>query len=471
MFSGLSSLSPGNFFPSMSDIFPAYPPSGTELTPHSRAMQLADDAIAFEKENLTPPGGTSRQTPASAPFTSPAAPAEGRPVAAARRTLDFQATPQYASRHRATADVEHAANARTVPTADAATVRNARLGADDSRAARERADQASYMAHTVVDTALGRVQLEQGARFGLGEFEPAPDVDEYQYELEKFTEGLYDYSEDAAIETALNVEFPLSRPVPDAPMTVARPSPTTPGGITPGMLARAHAPPAILGTTSSHFSSPGVNPIASVTHLAPEQQIAAIQAASDTNAMQVAAAVRQSANRDSVGRANAGSIQRNARDFPLAAALFKDKRITADRMTDRVYLRGIERELSQAKQEQEQDSLARTGVDRSRRYGNAPQASQRFSRTRRDPQYAGLKMYVPPHTTKEPLFTNNREQWGLGLQEGGSSLLGTAGETMGVAGGLASATGIGAAAGAPLAITGGVLKGIDLIGSDVLSLW
>lgn len=187
--------------------------------------------------------------------------------------------------------------------------------------------------------------------------------------------------------------------------------------------------------------------------------------------MQIAAAMFQSASRDSVGKANAGSIQRNARDFPLAAALFKDKRITADRMSDRVYLRGIERELSQAKQEQEQDSLARTGVDRSRRYGNAPQASQRFSRTRRDPQYAGLKMYVPPHTTKEPLFTNNREQWGLGLQEGGSSLLGTAGETMGVAGGLASATGIGAAAGAPLAITGGVLKGIDLIGSDVLSLW
>ena len=446
MFNSLSAaLSPGNFFPSMSNVtervFSAYPPSGTELTPHSRAMQLADEAIAFEKENLTPPGGLRRRTPASAPFTSPAAPAEVGPVAAARRALNFKSTPRYAARHRATADVEHAANARTVPTADAATVRNARIGADDSRAARERADY--------------------------------PEVDEFEYEMDKFTQGLYDRSEDAAIEHALDEEFPtsrpLGRPIPDAPPTVAHPSPTTLGGITPGMLTRAHAPPAILGSVPPHFSSPGINP--RVTHLAPEQQIAAIKAASDTNAMQIAAAMFQSASRDSVGKANAGSIQRNARDFPLAAALFKDKRITADRMTDRVYLRGIERELSQAKQEQEQDSLARTGVDRSRRYGNAPQASQRFSRTRRDPQYAGLKMYVPPHTTKEPLFTNNREQWGLGLQEGGSSLLGTAGETMGVAGGLASATGIGAAAGAPLAITGGVLKGIDLIGSDVLSLW
>ena len=59
MFSSLSAaLSPGNFFPSMSNVservFSAYPPSGTELTPHSRAMQLADEAIAFEKENLTP---------------------------------------------------------------------------------------------------------------------------------------------------------------------------------------------------------------------------------------------------------------------------------------------------------------------------------------------------------------------------------------------------------------------------------
>jgi len=359
-------------------------------------------------------------------------------VAAARRALNFKSTPRYAARHRATADVEHAANARTVPTADAATVRNARIGADDSRAARERADY--------------------------------PEVDEYEYEMDKFTQGLYDRSEDAAMERALIMEFPSSRPIPDAPPTIARPSPTTLGGITPGMLTRAHAPPAILGSVPPHFSSPGINPRLP-PHLTPEQQIAAIQAASDTNAMQIAAAMFQSASRDSVGKANAGSIQRNARDFPLAAALFKDKRITADRMADRVYLRGIERELSQAKQEQEQDSLARTGVDRSRRYGNAPQASQRFSRTRRDPQYAGLKMYVPPHTTKEPLFTNNREQWGLGLQEGGSSLLGTAGETMGVAGGLASATGIGAAAGAPLAITGGVLKGIDLIGSDVLSLW
>jgi hypothetical protein len=40
-----------------------------------------------------------------------------------------------------------------------------------------------------------------------------------------------------------------------------------------------------------------------------------------------------------------------------------------------------------------------------------------------------------------------------------------------VAGGLAAATGIGAAAGTPMAIAGGVLKGADIEGSDFLGWW
>ena len=155
-------------------------------------------------------------------------------------------------------------------------------------------------------------------------------------------------------------------------------------------------------------------------------------------------------------------------EFPLAAKLFADKRINAKHARDRQYMAGVERELQRA----QTDRQSRQGVDQSTRYDRAPPPARRFKSTKQDPAYPGLSMYQPPRTTAEPLFTNDSSQWGYGhAQAGGSSILGTTGEAMGVAGGLAAATGIGAAAGAPLAIAGGVLKGVDIVGSDFAGWW
>ena len=162
------------------------------------------------------------------------------------------------------------------------------------------------------------------------------------------------------------------------------------------------------------------------------------------------------------------AIANNTNDFPLAAQLFRDKRISVAQARDRAYMQDVERELKQSQMRQAADN-----VDRTKRYGSVKEPPRRFSRTKPDPQYAGLKMYVPPHTTNRPVFTNDASQWGYGHASlhGEGSALGHAGEALGVAGGLAAATGIGAAAGTPMAIAGGVLKGADIVGSDFLGWW
>ena len=162
------------------------------------------------------------------------------------------------------------------------------------------------------------------------------------------------------------------------------------------------------------------------------------------------------------------AIAKNTSDFPLAAQLFRDKRISVTQARDRAYMQDVERELKQSQLRQAADN-----VDRTKRYGSVKEPPRRFSRTKPDPQYAGLKMYVPPHTTNRPVFTNDVSQWGYGHAplHGEGSALGHAGEALGVAGGLAAATGIGAAAGTPMAIAGGVLKGADIVGSDFLGWW
>ena len=162
------------------------------------------------------------------------------------------------------------------------------------------------------------------------------------------------------------------------------------------------------------------------------------------------------------------AIAKNTSDFPLAAQLFRDKRISVTQARDRAYMQDVERELKQSQMRQAADN-----VDRTKRYGSVKEPPRRFSRTKPDPQYAGLKMYVPPHTTNRPVFTNDASQWGYGHAplHGEGSALGHVGEALGVAGGLAAATGIGAAAGTPMAIAGGVLKGADIVGSDFLGWW
>ena len=49
--------------------------------------------------------------------------------------------------------------------------------------------------------------------------------------------------------------------------------------------------------------------------------------------------------------------------------------------------------------------------------------------------------------------------------------MGTLGEAAGAAGGIMTATGVGATIGAPLATVGAAAKAVDFVGDDLLGFW
>ena len=167
---------------------------------------------------------------------------------------------------------------------------------------------------------------------------------------------------------------------------------------------------------------------------------------------------------DKVGqdKATQRQVDENLRQFPLAAELVKSKRVSMKNARDYKYMEALEKELKESKdlRKSVQASGTRVAAD--------PRAQRRFLRTFTDKK-TGIRMYRPPHTTNsEKLFTNNVEQWGYG-QKGGS-WLGELGSAAGGAGAIASATGIGAAAGVPLAVAGGTAAVVDGLG-EAFDLW
>ena len=128
-------------------------------------------------------------------------------------------------------------------------------------------------------------------------------------------------------------------------------------------------------------------------------------------------------------------------------------------------MRGLERELQAAKLDQSIAARQGDSAPGSRSSSAPPQGNTRFTSFKYSKDVPGVKLYKPPHTTQEPLYSDNKALWGAGAQCGGS-LLGDAGSALGALGTASAITGIGAAPGAVIGTVGGVLGAADWIGES-----
>ena len=158
-------------------------------------------------------------------------------------------------------------------------------------------------------------------------------------------------------------------------------------------------------------------------------------------------------------------ITRNVALYPLAAQLYAKKRIEPHQAANESYMRGLERELQAAKLDQSIAARQGDSAPGSRSSSAPPQGNTRFTSFKYSKDVPGVKLYKPPHTTQEPLYSDNKALWGAGAQCGGS-LLGDAGSALGALGTASAITGIGAAPGAVIGTLGGVLGATDWIGES-----
>ena len=158
-------------------------------------------------------------------------------------------------------------------------------------------------------------------------------------------------------------------------------------------------------------------------------------------------------------------ITRNVALYPLAAQLYAKKRIEPHQAANESYMRGLERELQAAKLDQSIAARQGDSAPGSRSSSAPPQGNTRFTSFKYSKNVPGVKLYKPPHTTQEPLYSDNKALWGAGAQCGGS-LLGDAGSALGALGTASAITGIGAAPGAVIGTVGGVLGAADWIGES-----
>ena len=84
-------------------------------------------------------------------------------------------------------------------------------------------------------------------------------------------------------------------------------------------------------------------------------------------------------------------------------------------------MRGLERELVAAKQDQ-QITVKHGDADPGKRSSSAPpQATTRFTSFKYSKIVPGAKLYKPPHTTQEPLYTDEVAVFGArGISRGGA---------------------------------------------------
>ena len=105
-------------------------------------------------------------------------------------------------------------------------------------------------------------------------------------------------------------------------------------------------------------------------------------------------------------------LKRNLSDFPLAAELFKNKRIGVVDATNEAYMNLLNNELQKSKTNLLAERVATKGDER-RTFIVAPKPAYRFEASTRPKIYKGLRIYTPPHASR-PMYSDDPRKWGAG---------------------------------------------------------
>ena len=105
-------------------------------------------------------------------------------------------------------------------------------------------------------------------------------------------------------------------------------------------------------------------------------------------------------------------LNKNLQDFPLAAELFRNKRVSTMEAENASYMQQLNNELQESKTSLLADRIARKGDDQ-RSSVMKPKPAYRFEASTRPKSYKGLRIYTPPHASR-PMYSDDPRKWGAG---------------------------------------------------------